>query len=537
MISHERAQHLLSDRLDGPLALGDARELQTHLIACLECRQFADELELLAGGMRTLPHLPPSPVVARGVLHALQDGRSGWSWLRNGFGWAGSPAVAFGSSMALVAALAGTIYLATNPGEGGPEPRATIAAVAIAPETTATAVATTAPTSTAAPEPTTPPVTAAPSPTPKPTTTPVPTKQPNVRVTQTPTPTPEPEPTAAPIVVPSQPTIAPAAPTEAPQLAQVIAPEPEPEPAVIEPAVIEAASVAEPEPEPAAGESSRGSRQGDDAGVANVAQEAPIDPVPLAEPDAAAAEPAPNDQPVADEGGEAVLADEPAAAAADAPAAAAKERVAAEEPPVEAALAASDEVSMEGAGRVAATEEPGTPEAADEGREPAAEPTIAPSAPAATGAPEPTAPPAFGPQPPEISLPDVPGLDQEQPIEPGLGPKTPPIAPSDGPPPAVDDGGDGASGDEEERRRKRRKGESVEEEQAVPIDPAAATGALPADSGWVDPALNPDGSSPGSYTGSGSQYDPSLEIKRPRKAGEAALQGKEPEITVVTPTP
>ncbi len=131
MISHDRAQLLLSERLDGPLSLGDARELQGHLVGCLACREFAGDLEMLAGGIRALPHLHPSPVVTRGVLDAIDGGAGGWAWLRRGFGFAGSPAIAIASSMALVAALAGTIYLAANPDGGEPDPEATSAAVGV----------------------------------------------------------------------------------------------------------------------------------------------------------------------------------------------------------------------------------------------------------------------------------------------------------------------------------------------------------------------------------------------------------------------
>jgi hypothetical protein len=84
-------------------------------------------MELVAGGVRALPHLPSSPVVTRGVLDAIDGGATGWAWLRRGFGVAGSPAIAVASSLALVAALAGTIYLAANPEGIGPDPEATIA--------------------------------------------------------------------------------------------------------------------------------------------------------------------------------------------------------------------------------------------------------------------------------------------------------------------------------------------------------------------------------------------------------------------------
>ncbi|HYO29101.1 MAG TPA: zf-HC2 domain-containing protein, partial [Thermomicrobiales bacterium] len=175
MNAHERAQLLLSERLDGPLSLADARELQAHLVSCQACRGFADEMERLTGGLRALPRLPASPIVSRGVLDAIDGGMSGWGWLRRGFGFAGSPTVAIASSMALVAALAGTIYLAANPDGGQPDPQATSGAVAVAPEITAPAIVapTEEPTREPNPEPTIPPRSIVPgrTPTPSPTST------------------------------------------------------------------------------------------------------------------------------------------------------------------------------------------------------------------------------------------------------------------------------------------------------------------------------------------------------------------------------
>ena len=40
MISHDQAQLLASERLDGPLSAADAEALATHLLTCADCRAF-----------------------------------------------------------------------------------------------------------------------------------------------------------------------------------------------------------------------------------------------------------------------------------------------------------------------------------------------------------------------------------------------------------------------------------------------------------------------------------------------------------------
>jgi hypothetical protein len=168
MISHDRAQELLSDRLDGPLSLSDARALQDHLRGCAHCRAMADVFGGLATELRVLPSLPPSPAVSRAVLEHVQTRRPAWGWLRSGLGAVGSPAMAAASGLALVAALAGTIFLAVN---GGVDPEAertpVSAIVAVAPAETPTptpATTVAAPIATNAPDPTN-------TPTPQPTAT------------------------------------------------------------------------------------------------------------------------------------------------------------------------------------------------------------------------------------------------------------------------------------------------------------------------------------------------------------------------------
>lgn len=282
MISHDRAQELLSERLDGPLALSDARALQEHLAACSHCRALADAFGGLATELRGLPALPPSPAVSRAVLEHVHSRRPAWNWLRTGLGAAGSPAVAVASGLALTAALAGTIYLATSDRiTTSDDGRTPVSAIAVSPDET--------------PSPTPPPPTIA-----APTEEPEPTERPEPTATSTPwtialataTATPTrtvnavvtvtPEPAENPTQVPV------AAPTEAPDLAMVTEPTAEsaaptstPEPAIRPAAseaptavavegVIEAAQVVEPE-------------DGGEGGAIDIA-DAPPEPGPTEEP-------------------------------------------------------------------------------------------------------------------------------------------------------------------------------------------------------------------------------------------------------------
>ncbi len=243
MISHDKAQYLISESLDSPLPAADQQALAAHLAGCPGCRRFADQMGAVVARIHAMPQLPASPVVTRGVLERVHDGPPSWAWLRRGAGFLGSPAVAAAGAVALVGALAGTIYLAVSPNMDDAEPRATISAVALAPED---ATATSAPAVMAAPTlaptiaPTEAPVVAAAPPSP----TAVPTMAAKVVVTLAPQPTatPQPLPTSMPrptatsepavrrvtggqATEPPQPTIAAVDPqpvaTEAPQLAMV----------------------------------------------------------------------------------------------------------------------------------------------------------------------------------------------------------------------------------------------------------------------------------------------------------------------------
>ena len=137
MISHDRAQELISARMDAPLAAAEHRELQRHLAACDACRDFVSQADDLARGLQVLPRLAPSPAVSRAVMEAVRADTPGWGWLRRSLQALSSPGMAVASGLALVVVLAGTLVIALNaPGRDGDqaaEPESTIAAVAIAP--------------------------------------------------------------------------------------------------------------------------------------------------------------------------------------------------------------------------------------------------------------------------------------------------------------------------------------------------------------------------------------------------------------------
>ena len=71
MISHDRAQQLISARLDAPLTPAEHREVQAHLGSCPGCRVFAGQADELAHGLQTLPRLAPSPAVSRAVMASI----------------------------------------------------------------------------------------------------------------------------------------------------------------------------------------------------------------------------------------------------------------------------------------------------------------------------------------------------------------------------------------------------------------------------------------------------------------------------------
>jgi hypothetical protein len=137
MISHDRAQELISARMDASVTPADHHELQRHLATCDSCRDFVSQADELARSLQVLPRLAPSPAVSRAVMTAVRADTPGWGWLRRSLQMLSSPGMAVASGLALVVALAGALIITLSaPGRAGNqaiEPESTIAAVAIAP--------------------------------------------------------------------------------------------------------------------------------------------------------------------------------------------------------------------------------------------------------------------------------------------------------------------------------------------------------------------------------------------------------------------
>lgn len=200
MISHDRAQELISARMDAPLTPAEHRELHSHLATCTSCRAFVTRADEIARGMHAMPRLAPSPAVSRAVLSAVYAEQSGWAWLRNGLQTLSSPSMSVATSLALVAALTAAIIVAIMaPGRGqtpitgqGAAPEGTVAAIAQAP--LPTAIPTTAPTEPPAQ------MAVAPTQAPEPTSTPAPARTIDRSSAKTPVPTQAPPtPTAVPV--------------------------------------------------------------------------------------------------------------------------------------------------------------------------------------------------------------------------------------------------------------------------------------------------------------------------------------------------
>ncbi|HEU5432066.1 MAG TPA: zf-HC2 domain-containing protein, partial [Thermomicrobiales bacterium] len=228
MISHERAQRLLSARLDELLPPADHRALQDHLATCPECRLFARQAETLMQDLRGLPFLPPSPAVSRTVMAEIRGGAGGFSplaWL-GGLRFSPGPAVAVVSSFVLIAALAYTVSFALKPPGQRPDPAATAAAVALAPKTTPPPQPIVAPTEAPLPpvQQLVPTAAAAVAPTRPAEAAPTATRPISIQAPPTPTPTfvvaTEAPPVEQPAVVVATEAPVEPAPTEAPQLAQ-----------------------------------------------------------------------------------------------------------------------------------------------------------------------------------------------------------------------------------------------------------------------------------------------------------------------------
>lgn len=110
MIGHREAEALISARLDGPLDPAANRELAAHLATCDECRAFAEQMHLMARGIRDLPVLAPSPTVRRGVYDHIDKRRTSRSWLPSRGALAPLALAAV-----LVLVIAGTVLAATLP--------------------------------------------------------------------------------------------------------------------------------------------------------------------------------------------------------------------------------------------------------------------------------------------------------------------------------------------------------------------------------------------------------------------------------------
>jgi hypothetical protein len=145
MISHERAEELISARMDAPLTPAEHYELQSHLAACPTCRVFVSQADDIARGLHGMMRLPASPAVSRAVMSAVREEQSGWAWLSQALQAFSSPGMAAAASMALIVALAGVLYVAINDSGRAPVPTIsqgtgpveTISAVADAPLPTA----------------------------------------------------------------------------------------------------------------------------------------------------------------------------------------------------------------------------------------------------------------------------------------------------------------------------------------------------------------------------------------------------------------
>ena len=230
MISHDRAQELISARIDAPLTPAEHHELQSHLASCQECRAFVLQADEIGRELQAMPLLAPSPIVSRAVMAAVAADDPGWGWLRNALHALSSPGMAVASSLALVVALASVLVLALNaPGVGNREnaaaPKETIAAAVVNLPTEVPPTSTPEPTRAPAVAPTAPANNAAPT-----ATKPAGRTVELASATATKTPTPRPTATAVPIVSSSaqgEPPIVPsdgngpvdAAPTEEPVLA------------------------------------------------------------------------------------------------------------------------------------------------------------------------------------------------------------------------------------------------------------------------------------------------------------------------------
>lgn len=216
MISHDRAEELISARMDAPLNPAEHYELQTHLAACPTCRVFVSQADDIARGLHGMTRLPASPAVSRAVMSAVREEQSGWAWLSQALQAFSSPGMAAAASMALIVALAGVLYVAINAPSRTPTPTIsqgtgpveTISAVADAP--LPTAIPTQVIETPKPEEPTSQALASVPTKAPQPTATRE-ARSVEPAATKAPTVAPTPVPTTAPVVEQAQPAIQPVA--------------------------------------------------------------------------------------------------------------------------------------------------------------------------------------------------------------------------------------------------------------------------------------------------------------------------------------
>ena len=126
-LTHQQAEELISDRIDGPLDVADERTLAAHLAGCPSCTHFAAQMGVMGDGLRELPRLPASPTVARQVRERIQQPATLWDRLGRIFsGQLGLAPVAATAAL-LVAVVTGAIIL-NQDGDGTGDDNPTVLA-------------------------------------------------------------------------------------------------------------------------------------------------------------------------------------------------------------------------------------------------------------------------------------------------------------------------------------------------------------------------------------------------------------------------
>ena len=202
MLTHQQAEELISDQLDGPLDVASQAALSAHLSGCASCGYFAAQMGIMGEGLRELPRLPASPTVARQVRERIAQPATIWD--RLGQMLAGQLGVAPVAATAalLVAVVAGALLLDRD-GDGTADNPTVLASTQISIDRTLTSTRATG-------EPTATPVPGVVLPTETPETPPLPNIrfEPPAAATETPVPaateTPVPDATETPV-----PTVAP----------------------------------------------------------------------------------------------------------------------------------------------------------------------------------------------------------------------------------------------------------------------------------------------------------------------------------------